>query len=230
MAHGPADTAEFATRGTMWDMTEVGGFERASFDPANDVAVDPEFPAAGEWPSAVYAFDRDGRVQSEFVSRWGAPRVLGVRPASSPEWVGMFAAGGLGGVSGVYATPSARRVCVLVDGEAYVVCVDAPAEGAVVAHDTVEQVVPVAEPPLLLLVRGIDIVALGPEGVAWRSRRLAVDDLRVVSVDDSGIRCTGDMLSGEPVDVVVDPATGEVTAGPRLDGPPWNTPTSPTRP
>jgi hypothetical protein len=211
----------------MWDMTEVRGIDRACFQPAYEVTVDPEFPADGEWPNPVYAFDREGHVQSDFVSRWGAPRIVQVQATDSPEWVGMFPAGGLGGVSGVYATPSPRSLCVLVDGEAYVVRVDAPAEGAVVVHDQVEQVLPVAEPPLLLLVRGFDMVALGSDGVAWRSPRLAVDGLRVVAVDEEGIRCTGDFVTGEPASIVVNPATGEVTAGPRLDGPPWN-PTTPS--
>jgi hypothetical protein len=211
-------------------MTDASGFDPAGFAPSYEVDLDPEFPADGRWPSPVYAFDREGRVQSEVVSRWGAPRIVRVRPASSPEWVGMFPAGGLGGVSGVFATPSPRRLCVVVDGEAYVVRVDAPADGAVVAHDTVEQVVPVAAPPLLLLVRGIDMVALGSDGVAWRSPRLAVDDLRVVSADEVGIRCVGELLAGGPSSLVVDPRTGQVRSGPRLEGPPWNPATAPTGP
>lgn len=206
----------------MCDMTDASGFERQGFSPAYEVEPDPEFPAGGAWSCPVIAFDRDGRVQAEFVSRWGAPRILRVRPPDSPEWVGMFPSGGLGGVSGVYATPSPERLCVLVDGAAYIVRVDGPQEGAVIAHDTVEQVVSSMEPPLLLLVRGIDIVALGSEGVAWRSPRLAVDDLRVGVVDTDGIHCTGDLLSGDLASFIVDPASGLVSSGPRLEGAPWN--------
>lgn len=211
-------------------MTDASGFDPAGFEPPYEVDVDPEFPGDGRWRSPLYAFDREGRVESALVSRWGAPRIVQVWPASSPEWVGMFPAGGLGGVTGVFATPSPQRLCVVVDGHAYVVRVDAPGDGAVVAHDTVEQVVPVAAPPLLLLVRGIDIVALGRDGVAWHSPRLAVDDLRVVGVDGVGIRCTGDLLTGGPSSLVVDPMTGQVRSGPRLDGPPWNRVTAPAGP
>ena len=206
-------------------MTEASGFTQACIEPTYAVTVDPEFPADGQWPAPVHAFDREGRMQSDLVSRWGAPRIVQVQPAGSPEWVGFFPAGGLGGVSGVHATPSACHLCVLVDGEAYVVRVDAPAEGAVVSQG-VQQVVPVAEPPLLLLVRHTDIVALGPEGVAWRSPRLAVDGLRVAGVGKSGIRCTGDLLTGDPTSILVHTATGVVTTGPGPEGPSWN-PTSP---
>lgn len=203
-------------RGTMRDMTDANGFGRQDFAPAYQVEPDPELPADGAWSCPVFAFDREGRVRTEFVSRWGAPRIVRVRPGASPEWVGMFPSGGLGGVSGVFATPSPQRVCVLVDGAAYMVRVDAPQDGADVAHDQVVQVVSVVEPPLLLLVRFIDIVALGGEGIAWHSPRLAADDLRVGVVDAEGIHCTGDLLAGDPVSMVVDPSSGQVSAGPRL--------------
>lgn len=205
----------------MGDVTDANGFDRQSFARAYEVDLDPEFPADGAWPCRVFSFDRDGHLQAELVSRWGAPRIVRIRPATSPEWVGMFASGGLGGVSGVFVTPSPERLCVLVDGSAYVVRIDAPEEGAVVAHDSVEQVVSALEPPLLLLVGGIDIVALGPEGVAWHSPRLAVDDLRVGVVDAEGIHCTGDLLDAHPASFVVDAASGQVRSGPRLEGAPW---------
>lgn len=176
----------------------------------------------GAWPCPVFAFDRDGRVGLEFVSRWGAPRIVRVLPAASPEWVGMFPSCGLGGVSGVRATPSPQRVCVLVEGRAYVVRVDAPEERAIIAQDAVEQVVSTVEPPLLLLVRGVDIVALGAEGIAWRSPPLAGDGFRVGLVDAEGIHCTGDLLANGPKPIVVDPASGEVSVGARLDGAPSN--------
>lgn len=193
-----------------------------AFAPAYAVEIDPEFPADGQWSCGVFAFDRDGAMAPDFVSRWGAPRVVRVTPAASPEWVGMFPSGGLGGLSGIFATPSPERICVVVDGLAYLVRVTAPGRGAVLAHDTVEQVVSVADSALLLLVRGIDMVALGIDGVSWRSARLAVDDLRVIGTEPEGIRCVGDLLSGDLDVIVVDPATGHVVSGPRLVGPPWN--------
>lgn len=214
-----------ATRdGTMSTMTNASGFDSLGFGSAYEIEADPEFPANGTWSCPLFAYDRDGRVRPEFVSRWGAPRIVRVQPANGAEWVGMFPAGGLGGISGVFATPSPERLCVLVDGLAYLVRADAPGDGAVIAHDQVEQVFPAVDPPLLLLVRGIDIVALGADGVAWRSPRLAVDDLRVLSVDPDSIRCTGDLLSEERASLIIDPTTGQVASGPRLEGPPWNSP------
>ena len=96
--------------GTMDAMTEASGFDALGFAPAYEVQADPEFPPNGTWSCQLFAYDRDGCVQPESVSRWGAPRIVHVQPANATEWVGVFPAGGLGGISGVFATPSPRRI------------------------------------------------------------------------------------------------------------------------
>jgi hypothetical protein len=215
-------------QGTMSHMPqpETSSLQRFDFDPAYDVELGPEFPGGGEWLYPVFAFDRDGHLDPQFVSRWGAPVIAVIHPQRGEQWVGMFPAGGLGGVSGAFATPSAQHLCIVADGEAFLVRTDAPQEGALVVQDQVRQVA-VASTTLLLLVRDIDIVAVGARGVAWRSPRLAVDDLRVTTAGPTAIHCTGDLLAGRVVDLIVNAATGCVASGPRLDGPPWNPPASP---
>jgi hypothetical protein len=133
----------------------------------------------------------------------------------------MFPAGGLGGVDGVFAGPASTQMCVVVDGQAYLVRIDTPAAGAVIAHDQVRHVVPAASYQLLL-VSFIDIVVVGPQGIAWHSPRLALDDLHVMHADADGIHCTADMLDGSQVPITVDPTTGLVVAGPHPVIPPWN--------
>jgi hypothetical protein len=144
--------------------------------------------------------------------------VLDVRPEGARRWVGQYAAGGLGGITGVYACPNPRQLCVVADGLAYLTDVDGPDRGSLVAHDQVGQVVEGEGRPLLLLVRFIDIVALGPRGVAWRSRRLAVDDLRVTRAVGDVIECSLDNPGGTPT-ITLDSATGEQTDGTRLNWP-----------
>jgi hypothetical protein len=189
-------------------------FEPFEFEPAYAVEVDPEFPGTGEWGCPVHGFDRDGRVVAGFESRWGAPLVTSV-VAPPGRWVGMFAAGGLGGVRGAFACPSPFMLCTLVDGVAYLVDVREPGRGATIAHDQVRQVLPTADASLLLLVRFIDIVAIGREGIAWRSKRLAVDNLQVTAAGVERILCTADMLGTRPT-IVVDPTSGAVIEGPVL--------------
>lgn len=175
------------------------------------VEVDPEFPAKGNWDCDVYAFDRDGVVASEFVARWGAPTLLRVTPAHGTEWVGMYPAGGLGSLRGVYATPSPSTLCVVVGGAAYLTEVERPSESTQLAMDQVEQVVAIGEHRLLLLVSPADMVAVGSRGIAWQSRDLATDDLRVSRVTPYGIECTDDLRGSESTAFIVDPNTGLAT-------------------
>ena len=192
---------------------ELQGFH---FSTAFDVTVNPEFPGNGDWGCPIFGFDRDGRVQEQFESRWGAPTVVEVVPAGGERWVGQFAAGGLGGISGVFATPGSSQLCVVADGLAYVLEVHAAHRGAGVVHDQVGQVETVDGPDLLLLVRSTDIVAIGSAGVEWRSSRLALDDLRVLSTSGATITCSLDNLGGTST-ITVSAATGEQVDGTRFD-------------
>jgi hypothetical protein len=187
----------------------VDGF---SFPTAFSFEIDPEFPGNGEWDCPVFNYGRDGRVEPTLESRWGTPMVLRVSPDAAAPWVGMFAAGGLGGVRAVIGCPSPTSICVLADGLAYVVNVEQPQVGAHIVSDQVTQAVAMPEPPLVLFVRFSDIAALGLTGIAWSSKRLCVDDLRVVGVSADRITCTCDNLGGSPT-IAVEPTTGEQTAG-----------------
>jgi hypothetical protein len=189
--------------------------ESFHFSPAFQVIVDPEFPGGGDWGCPVFGFGRDGRLQEPFESRWGAPAVVEVIPTEGERWIGQFAAGGLGGACGVYATPSPRQLCVVADGLPYLVGIDSAQLGADVVHDQVLQIEAVADPAMLLLVRSIDMVAVGSDGVAWRSPRLAVGDLCVISTSGGLIQCSLDNLGGSST-IALDAATGEQRDGTRL--------------
>jgi hypothetical protein len=191
-------------------------FETFHFAPDYDVEVNPEFPGDGHWAHPVYGFGRDGTVMEDFDSRWGTPTVVQVIPTGSSAWVGMFAAGGLGRLREVYACPAPQFMCTVVDGLAYLTDVSFPT-GTTIAHDQVTQVVAVGGRPLLLFVSFDDIVAIGAAaGIAWRTPRLVVDGLRVVTASADGIVCTGDNLGGTET-IELDPATGAQTAGTRMD-------------
>jgi hypothetical protein len=182
------------------------------FAPTFDVECGAEFPGDGSWGCPILGFDRQGNLGEPFESRWGSPTVVRVQPHDADEWVGTFAAGGLGGLSGIYGCPSPRDLCVIADGLVYLVEVTKPHAGAVVLHDQVHQVVRVAEHDLVLFVRCIDIVALGVKGIAWRTQRLVVDDLWVRQAVRDFIICSGDNLGGTP-EIEIDPQTGRQTAG-----------------
>ena len=189
-------------------------FHAGAFEPAFTVEVDPEFPGDGDWNCRVVGFDRAGVAMDEFDSRWGTPFIIRVEPEEGDPWVAMFAAGGLGSVRCAFATPSPTALVVVADGLAYLVDIDLSSARTV--QDQVHQVVATSDPPLLLLVRFIDIVAIGSDGVAWATPRLCVDDLQVVRADRMGIECSCDNLGGTAT-ITLDPRTGEQLAGTRLD-------------
>jgi len=199
----------------MTDSTGIT-FERGQFNPAYAVVPEPEYPGCGTWRYPFFSFGRSGELSAEPQTRWGAPLIVELHPSDSPPWIGMFAAGGLGGLTGVYACPSPTQLVVLVDGLAYLVNVGSPEVGATIAHDQVSQVVPVEE-DLLLLVRMIDVVAVGVSGIQWHSTRLAVDDLRIERASMARIVCSCDLLQTERAVIALDPATGSQIDGPRLD-------------
>jgi hypothetical protein len=89
---------------------------------------------------------------------------------------------------------------VVVEGLAYLVDVTAPDQGAALLREPVTQVVPVDEPPLLLLVDFSAITAIGVHGLAWQARRLCIDDLRVESPSEHEIVCSGSNLDGRDQD------------------------------
>jgi hypothetical protein len=182
------------------------------FPAAYTFALDPEFPGNGHWDCKVLFFGRDGHVEPSAESRWGTPLVIRVQPDQAAPWVGMFAAGGLGGARQVLPSPSPTSIAVLADGLAYVVDVEHPNRGAVIASNQVQQVVPVEDPPLLLFVGFAEIDALGTKGIAWSSQRLVVDDLRVVRVTPDEIDCTGENFGGTPA-ITLDTRTGEQIGG-----------------
>lgn len=190
--------------------------EKSAFASSYTIEVDPEFPGSGDWGCPVVGFDRTGAVMPDFDSRWGAPFVVRIEPTGGDQWVAMLAAGGLGSLRGAFVTPAPQLLAVVVDGLAYLLDTRSPGHSAQIIHDQVRQVVPVSDPLLLLFVRFIDIVALGPTGIAWRTPRLCVDDLEVREVGPTGIVCSCDNLGGTPT-ITLDPATGTQVEGTRLD-------------
>jgi hypothetical protein len=191
-------------------------FDQLGFDPSFDVEIDPEFPGDGDWGMPLYGFAKDGQVVEDFRSVWGSPIVIAVTVSGGANWVGMFTAAGLSRFEGVFACPGALDLCVVAGGDAFVVDVSDPASGARRVQNTVWQVARVTDAELMLLVRPWNIVAVGPNGVAWSTPRLAVDDLHVESADSGSIVCSCDNLGGSPK-IELDPTTGEQVAGTRLD-------------
>lgn len=90
--------------------------------------------------------------------------------------------------------------------------VDVPARRVLVEVPGAVRIRQDAHHDLILLLTQSEMTAVGPDGVAWQSGRLAAADLKVVSIDQDRIVCTGYDGGEFPVEIIVDPATGK--AGP----------------
>src|SRR3990172_942360 len=95
-------TCDRGPRGSgMTDSTGIT-FERGQFNPTYALVTEPEYPGCGTWRYPFFSFGRSGELSAEPQTRWGAPLIVELHPSDSPPWIGMFAAGGLGGLTGVY--------------------------------------------------------------------------------------------------------------------------------
>lgn len=190
-------------------MPSVSDRFEAAFMPGYAAVPSPEFPASGRWTQPVYAYARDGTLASGPNERWGAPFVILVDPGVEPPWVGMFSAGGLGGIRSAFATPRQSDLCVVVDGLAYVVDVHSPGSAASVIADQVRQVETCRMPPRLFLATWTGITALGPAGLAWREPRLGLDGLRIHATSPY-LKCEVEDLGGSVHQVELDPESGRM--------------------
>lgn len=188
----------------------------SAFGSAYTFEIDPEFPGDGDWGCPVVGFDRSGAVVSDFDSRWGAPFIVRLGPDGGQEWVAMLPSGGLGQLREAFVTPEPHLLAIVAGGLACLLDTRSPGLPVQIIRDGVNQVVASSDPPLLLFVRFFDIAALGPDGIAWRTPRLCVDDLQVQEIGPGGIVCTCDNLGGTPT-IVLDRVTGAQVEGTRLD-------------
>lgn len=177
--------------------------------------MEPEYPGDGVWGCPVFGFGPEGAAAELYESRWGPPLVLAVLSGDS-RWVGSFAAGGLGGLTGAFACPHERRLLAVSDGTGYLADIDRPEAGvSVVPTMPIRQVVAVAGEPLIVVASFSDLTGLGRDGIAWRSRRLCVGDLVIHSASREAIVCEGDNIGGDAT-IIVDPHTGRYLSGSAL--------------
>jgi hypothetical protein len=192
------------------------GVGDCGFTNAYTIELDPEYPGNGQWDCPVVSFDRTGAVVSAI--EWGSPFVVRIHPANSKDWVVILSAppGGLGPVRGAFATPEPHLLVVVVDGLAYLLDTRSPRAPAQIIHEQVQQVATCPDPPLLLIVGYIDIVAVGPSGIAWQTPRLCLDFLEVREINAARIVCSGRSSIGDTATITLDPLTGDQLDGPRF--------------
>jgi hypothetical protein len=139
-----------------------------------------------------------------------------VIPHESDEWIGTFAFGHFGpkAITGICTTPSPTKLCVIAEGQAYLVDVVNPE-----ACDSL-RIIPVlavrssAKHRLLIFASHTELLAVGVDGIAWRKARLSWDSMKLTSMNDDKLcGVFWDIRSESEQGFTVDLATGRHTGG-----------------
>lgn len=116
--------------------------------------------------------------------------------------------------SGVWACPALDELLAVAGGYAYRIEANTPERSTLVEQRPVTGVEPAPEAGLLLLAGFHDVLALGAEGIRWRSARLSWEGLSGLEVRGGTLAGLGwDMFADAEVPFELDLATGEHKGG-----------------
>ncbi len=151
--------------------------------------------------------------QVEEVER-GALEVL-VRPpvgaAERDEYLATFALGFADPAvpTGVWSCPDPEWLCAVAGGYAYLVNTADPGAWDQVEYRPVLAVIPLVEQGLLLFSGHQSMVAYGPKGKAWETRRLSWEGFQVLKVEGTSLTGLGwDLITDREYEFEVDLRTG----------------------
>jgi hypothetical protein len=139
-----------------------------------------------------------------------------IHPENGEPWLGTFAFGLFAPKrpSGIFTTPNPDRLCVVAKGEGYLVSANAPSAWETVRATPIIDVRPVRAQGIIVFASLTDLVAYGPTGIKWRTKRLAWDNLQISEVTDSAIKGEfWDLRSEAMESFTVDLATGAHQGG-----------------
>jgi len=137
--------------------------------------------------------------------------ILGVTPETGDPWVGVFYGGDYNAPasapSRLIAWPDGRSFCVLYGGSAVVVRADDPRKTYEIDTYPVTQMFVAVERGVVVFADFTNLTAYGSDGLLWRSRRLALDEVRVEGIEADVLTVYG-FFGGGSDRFKVDLATG----------------------
>ena len=142
--------------------------------------------------------------------------IVNVRPASGGSFLATFALGFREASlpSGLWTCPSPERMLAVAGGYAYLVDTSAPEQSELLEQRPVTSILAAPEHGLLLLAGFHNVLAVGAEGVRWRTGRLSWEGVTLRELRDGRLLGEGwDMFSDTEVGFAVDLTTGQHEAG-----------------
>ncbi len=145
---------------------------------------------------AMYAIVRPGEGASPFL----ATCALGFADAKMPR--------------GIWACPNAAELCAVAGGYGYIIDTRQPQGCAQIPFRPVTEIRALAQHNLLLFAGFHALLALGPNGIAWQTRRLTWEGLRIASIEGDTLQGFGwNLMTDREVAFTVDLRTGAHTGG-----------------
>ncbi len=180
----------------------------------------PEIPKTGLNPIRFFGQGGDSSQPAlivEFQPDGGAPWIGNFEPLD-PDYP----------LTGIYACPSPHQVCIVAQGEGYLVRVNAPSEWERLPVAPTLGIERVPDRPILFAWDFQDLLAYGPGGLIWWVERLSLDGIRILEVTSEVIRGVSIGPLNEPpyeqeLPFCIAPETGDVEGG-------WGNPTLRRRP
>jgi hypothetical protein len=142
--------------------------------------------------------------------------IFEVDPGDGDSWVGFARPSSIrspSAVTGLFSTPDPSTLCVITQGTAYLVNAATRRFVLPSVSDPVIFVASLTDVGLLLLATRWRVLAIGRDGPAWRTERLAIDGLRLDETDGSRLVGVADPDSPEPRDFVIDLVNGSHQGG-----------------
>lgn len=115
---------------------------------------------------------------------------------------------------GLWSCPDPNQLCAVAGGYAYVVNVPQPEKWQQISYRPVTAIYPVAGHRLLIFAGFHTLCALGETGLAWETKRLSWEGLRITGHGQDAIFGFGwDLATDKEVPFTVDLCTGQHTGG-----------------
>jgi hypothetical protein len=165
-------------------------------------------------PARQFVYPRAVAGEEDAMAR-GALRVL-VHPAAGGTFLATCALGFTDPQmpSGVWACPNPEEICLVAGGYAYVVHTADPLGCTQIGLRPVVEVLVLREFGLLVFVGFHALVGWGGDGLAWETRRLSWEGVRIEGVEGEALRGVGwDLRTDKEVGFVVDLKTGTAVGG-----------------
>jgi hypothetical protein len=143
--------------------------------------------------------------------------IVAVTPQAGEPWLGVFSGGGFRSTAAetrrLIVWPDGQSLCVVYAGCAVVVRADEPTRAYEIEAFPVTQAFVAPEQRVVVFADFTNLVAYGADGLLWRSRRLALDEVRVEAVEADALRVSG-FFGLRSASFLVDLATGEASGQP----------------